>query len=145
MNADGLVHLALEPDEQVYVQSGGAEVALIGDRVGMPGEAPLVQEQVKEPTARTPGMSMSGECQRNVMSHEHLAALIAAHQNALTTHPEASATQERILSILQALASHEISQEQALRLLDLQALEVADEPALAALYRQAAADLRHLH
>jgi hypothetical protein len=98
LNVDGLVHLALEPDEQVYVQSGGAEVALIGDRVGMPGAGPLVQVYVEEPTARATGMSMVGSCQRNVMSHERLAALIAAHQDTLATHPEASATQESILT-----------------------------------------------
>ena len=79
------------------------------------------------------------------MSHERLAALIAAHQDALATHPEDPGIQERLLSILQALASSEVSQEHALRLLDLHALEVADEPARAALYRQAAADLRHLY
>jgi hypothetical protein len=41
---------------------------------------------------------MLGSCQRNVMSHERLAALIAAHQDTLATHPEASATQESILT-----------------------------------------------
>ena len=78
------------------------------------------------------------------MSHERLDALIAAHQAALETQPEASATQESIVSILQALASHEVSQGHALRLLGLQSLRATDDPAQAALYRQAAADLRQM-
>ena len=71
-------------------------------------------------------------------------ALIAAPQAALETQPEASATQESILSILQALASHEVSQGHALRLLGLQSLRATDEPRHAALYRQAAADIRQM-
>ena len=78
------------------------------------------------------------------MSHTRLDALVAAHQAALETQPEASATHESILSILQALASHEINQRHALRLLGLQSLRATDEPTKAALYRQAAADIRQL-
>ncbi len=78
------------------------------------------------------------------MSHKRLAALIAAHQAALETQPEVCTTHESILSILQALASHEINQRHALRLLGLQALRSADVPATAALYRQAAASLRQI-
>ena len=78
------------------------------------------------------------------MSHTRLDALLAAHQAALETQQEASATYESILSILQALASHEISQGHALRLLGLQALRATDEPAQAALYRQAAMDIRQM-
>jgi hypothetical protein len=52
IDTDGLVHLLLEPDEQVYVHIGGAEVALLGGIVGTPGEGPLVQVLVTHPTAR---------------------------------------------------------------------------------------------
>ena len=48
------------------------------------------------------------------------------------------------LSILQALASHEISQGHALRLLSLPALRSANVPAPAALYRQTAASVRQI-
>jgi hypothetical protein len=78
------------------------------------------------------------------MSHTRLDALVAAHQAALETQPEAWATHESILSILRALASREINQRHALRLLGLQALRATDEPTHAALYRQAAADLRQM-
>ena len=70
--------------------------------------------------------------------------LFAAHQAALETQLDASMTYESILSILQALASHEVNQRYALRLLGLQALRATDDPTQAALYRQAAADLRHM-
>jgi hypothetical protein len=52
IDAGGLVHLELEPDERVYVNIGGAEVALVGGIVGTPGEGPLVQVVVTHPTAR---------------------------------------------------------------------------------------------
>jgi hypothetical protein len=48
------------------------------------------------------------------------------------------------LSILQALASHEVSQGHALRLLGLQSLRATDEPRHDAPYRQAAADIRQM-
>lgn len=78
------------------------------------------------------------------MSHDRLAALIQVHQGALETQPETRTTHESILSLLQALASHEITKEHALRLLGLQALRGADDPSQAAFYRQAAADLRQM-
>jgi hypothetical protein len=78
------------------------------------------------------------------MSHESLHQLIQSQQEAMETHQGTCTTHESILSILQALASHEITKGHALRLLGLQSLRDADDPAQAALYRQAAADIRQL-
>jgi hypothetical protein len=75
------------------------------------------------------------------MSHERLAALIQAHQGALLTHPEAQATHEAIINLLQGVDSGEITIAQCVRLLRYQAVLVVAVPAYAALYRQAAADL----
>ena len=52
IDANGLVHLTLEPDEQINVQIGSVEVVLIGGIVGTLGEGPLVQIMLQEPTAR---------------------------------------------------------------------------------------------
>jgi hypothetical protein len=83
--------------------------------------------------------------QGKTMSHKRLAELMQAQREALLkAQSETRATHERILSILQALASHEITKGHALRLLGLQSLRVADDTAQATLYRQAAADLRQI-
>ena len=78
------------------------------------------------------------------MSHERLAALIQAHQSALLAHPEAQATHEAIISLLQGVDSGEITPAQCVRLLGYQAVAVASAPVYAALNRQAAADLQHM-
>jgi hypothetical protein len=78
------------------------------------------------------------------VSHNRLAALRAAHQAALETQLEAGTTHESILRILQALASHEINQRHAMRLLGLHALRSAEVPAPAARSRQVAASLRQV-
>ena len=78
------------------------------------------------------------------MSHERLAVLIQAHQAALLAHPEAQATHEAIINLLQGVESGEITVAQCVRLLRYQAVLVADSPAFAALYRQAAADLQQM-
>lgn len=75
------------------------------------------------------------------MSHERLAQLIQAQWTALLAHPEAQATHEAILNLLQGVDTGEITPAQCVRLLRYQAVLVADVPAYAALYRQAAADL----
>ena len=75
------------------------------------------------------------------MSHERLAALIQAHQATLLAHPEAQATHEAIINLLQGVESGEITVAHCVRLLRYQALLVTDVPAYANLYRQAAADL----
>ena len=78
------------------------------------------------------------------MSHERLAYLIQAHQDALQTDPQARATHETILSIFRALDQGDITAGRAVYLLGYQAVHWADEPAQAALYRQAAAHLRQM-
>ena len=78
------------------------------------------------------------------MSHERLAAMIQAHQGALLTHPEAQATHEAIINLLQGVDSGEITVAHCMRLLRYQVVLVADSPAFAALYRQAAADLQQM-
>ena len=76
------------------------------------------------------------------MGHERLAQMIQTHLEALRAHPEAHTPHESILSILRGLDSGEITVGQAQRLLGYQALRLDDTPAYAALYRQAAADIR---
>ena len=49
IDSNGLVHLALVPDEQLKVHIGSAEVVLIGGTVGARGEGPLVQVTIQEP------------------------------------------------------------------------------------------------
>jgi hypothetical protein len=78
------------------------------------------------------------------MRHEHLAYLIQAHQDALLTDPEASAARETIISIFRALDQGDITVGRAVYLLGYQAVYWADQPAQAALYRQAAMDLRQM-
>ena len=78
------------------------------------------------------------------MSHERLAALIQAHQAVLLAHPEAQATHEAIINLVQGVDSGEITVGQCVRLLRYQALLVTEVPAFAALYRQAVADLRQM-
>lgn len=78
------------------------------------------------------------------MSHKRLVALIQVHQAALLAHPEAQAMHEAIINLVQGVDSGEITVAQCVRLLRYQALLVADNPAYAALYRQAAADLQQM-
>ena len=78
------------------------------------------------------------------MSHKRLAALIQAHQEAMLAHPEASTTHEAIISLLQGVDAGEITPAQCVRLSRYQAVLVADVPAYAALYRQAAADIQQM-
>ena len=78
------------------------------------------------------------------MSHERLAVLIQAHQAALLAHPEAQATHEAIINLLQGVDSGEITVAQCVRLLRYQAVLVAEVSIYAALYRQAAADLQQM-
>lgn len=79
------------------------------------------------------------------MSHERLVAMMQAHQfgAALAPDERTRATHESILSVLRALDKGEATEGQVLRLLGDQALQAA-EPTHAALYRQAAADLRQM-
>ena len=76
------------------------------------------------------------------MSHRRLAALIQAHQAALLAHSEAQATHEAMITPFRGVESDEIAVAHCVRLLRSQAVLVADVPAFAALYRQAAADLQ---
>ena len=78
------------------------------------------------------------------MSHERLSQLIQTHRAALLAHPEAQATHEAIINLVQGVDSGEITVGQCVRLLRYQALLVADGPAFAKLYRQAAADLQQM-
>ena len=75
------------------------------------------------------------------MNHERLNQLIQSHKGALLAHPEAQTTHEAMISLLQGVDTGEITPNQCVRLLRYQALMVADVPAYAALYRQAAADM----
>jgi uncharacterized protein YciW len=75
------------------------------------------------------------------VNHERLAAMIKAHQGALLAHPEAQATHEAIINLLQGVDAGEITVAQCVRLLRYQAVLVAEMSAYATLYRQAAADL----
>ena len=78
------------------------------------------------------------------MSHTRLTALIQARQGALLAHPEAQATHEAIIRLLQGADTGEITVVQCVRLLRYQAVLVAEVPAFAALYRQAAADIQQM-
>ena len=78
------------------------------------------------------------------MSHERLAALIQTHQAALLAHPEAQATHEAIINLVQGVDSGELTVAHCVRLLRYQAVLVAEVPAYAKLYRQAAADLQQM-
>lgn len=94
---------------------------------------------------RAPALAVAIWKGKRPMSHERLAALIQTHQAALLAHPEAQATHEAIINLLQGVDSGDITVAQCVRLLRYQALLVADSPAYAALYRQAAADLQQMH
>jgi hypothetical protein len=78
------------------------------------------------------------------MNHERLAQLIRTHQDALDAGQEPLPVHEVILSIFRALDQGEITAGLAVYLLNYQAMHWADDPAQAAVYRQAAADLRQL-
>ena len=78
------------------------------------------------------------------MSHERLVQLIRTHQDAIAAGQEPIAVHEVILSIFRALDQGEITAGRALYLLGYQAVHWADEPTHAALYRQAAADIRQM-
>ena len=78
------------------------------------------------------------------MSHERLAQLMLARREAIEVDEKHAMGHETILSILQALDRREITEGQALRLLRYQATRLADEASHAALYRQAAADIRQM-
>jgi hypothetical protein len=78
------------------------------------------------------------------MQQERLAELIQAHREALKTDPETRATHEIIMTIFLALDRGDITVGRAIYLLGYQAVHWADAPAQAAIYRQAAADLRQL-
>ena len=74
------------------------------------------------------------------MSHKRLAHLMQAHRSAMLAHPEAQATHKAIITLLQGA----VTPAQCVRLLRYQALRVTDTPTYAALYRQAAADIRQM-
>jgi hypothetical protein len=78
------------------------------------------------------------------MSHERLSQLIQAHQGALLAHPEAQATHEAIINLLQGVDSGEITVAHCVRLLRYRAVLVAEVPAYATRYRQAVADLQQM-
>jgi hypothetical protein len=78
------------------------------------------------------------------MSHDRLAQLMQAHREAMDTDPEHDTTHEAIVSVFSALEKGEVTEGQVLRLLGYQATRLADEPGKAALYRQAAADIRQM-
>ena len=75
------------------------------------------------------------------MSHERLAQLIQTRQVAIAADPEHSSTHETILSIFTAIEKGDVTEGLALRLLRSEAMRLANDPAQATLYRQAAADI----
>jgi hypothetical protein len=62
------------------------------------------------------------------MNYQRLAQLMQTHQQALETDEEHSTTHVSIFGMLQALDRGEITEGQALCLLRLQALRLADDP-----------------
>ena len=78
------------------------------------------------------------------MSHERLAQLIQARREAMEADAKHSIAHETILSIFTALDQGEVTEGRALHLLRYQAQRLADEPTHAALYREAAADIRQM-
>ncbi len=78
------------------------------------------------------------------MSHNRLTQLIQARQEAMAADPERALAHETIVSIFTALDKREVTEGQALRILGYQATRLADEPTHAALYREAAADIRKM-
>ena len=77
------------------------------------------------------------------MSHERLAQLMQAHQEAIEAEQEPLLAHENIVSVLRGLDHGDVTRGHAIRLLDLQSL-LADEPTEVALYRRAAADIRQM-
>ena len=77
------------------------------------------------------------------MNHEHLAQVMHTHQDAIEAEHEPLIVHENIVSVLHGLMQGEVSRGQAIRLLTYQAM-LAEEPAHAALYRQAAAAIRQM-
>lgn len=92
------------------------------------------------------GRVLREEKAQSHMSHERLAALIQAHQEALTAAQESASADAHanILGILSALEKGEIHEARAQRLLGQHALLATDAPGQATLYRQAAADIRQM-
>jgi hypothetical protein len=84
---------------------------------------------------------LPGLLEGRAISEEGLAEWMQAHQQAMEAAEEQRSAHETILGVLSALATWDISVGQALRLPTLQARRLADEPAHAALYCQAAAAL----
>ena len=78
------------------------------------------------------------------MRHERLAALIQVHQAALLAHPEAQATHEAMINLVQGVDAGAITIAQCVRLLRYQAALVAEVPAFDKLYRQAVADIQQM-
>jgi hypothetical protein len=78
------------------------------------------------------------------MSRERLAQLMEARRASMKADPAHETTNEAILSVFSALDKHEITEGQALRILGWQAIRLPHAPTHAALYRQAAADLRQM-
>ena len=75
------------------------------------------------------------------MSHERLARLIQARREAIDADPEHALAHETILGIFTAIEKGDVTEGLALRLLRSEAMRLADEPARANLYRQAATDI----
>lgn len=78
------------------------------------------------------------------MSHERLAQLMRAYQEAQLAHPEDPAPYEGILNMLRGLDTGTITLGQARRILGYQAIRQDADPAHQFLYRQAAAHLRQI-
>jgi hypothetical protein len=78
------------------------------------------------------------------VSHERLAALIQAHQNALRAHPEAHTPYEAIVHLLTKLDQGTLTLRQVRRQLGYLAQRIDDDPAHQILYRQVAASLRRM-
>ena len=80
------------------------------------------------------------------MSPERLEQLIQTHQDALAEALDStsSGAEAIILSILHALALGEITQQRAQQRFAQHALLASDEPIRAALYREAAREIRRL-
>ena len=69
------------------------------------------------PTSRAPALAGALWKAKRSMRHEHLAALIQAHQRALLAHPEAQATHEAMITLVQGVDSGELTVAQCVRLL----------------------------
>jgi hypothetical protein len=78
------------------------------------------------------------------MRRERLVQFIQSHREASLARPELQETHETIISLLEGVATGEITAAHCVRLLRAQAVHFADAPAAARLYRQTATDLEHL-